>query len=70
MSAGMASLRTGLRALGHAAIVVGMGIGLAFLTAPLLDPSGRTTDSPLPYAALAFGLAAIGLVTARWSRRQ
>lgn len=66
----MAPLKTMLGTLGRAAIVVGMGTGVACLIAPLLDPSGRTTDSPLPFAAMAFALAGVGLATVRWSGRR
>lgn len=68
MSAESTPWRALVRVVGNAAIIAGMGLGLACVIAPLIDPRGGMTDSPLPYAVGAFAMAIVGFVMVRWSR--
>lgn len=71
--------RIASRVMGIAAVVIGMGSGLAWLLAPLVSPPQLdaatpspeyAVDSSVPMILAAFALAGIGFTLLRWSKRR
>lgn len=58
-----------VRFTGLAGIVLGLGVGLASLLAPLVELHHEATDSPMPQIIIAFSVTACGAVLVRWSRQ-